>query len=81
MAQRISPTTVNITHVTKKGECLVNITLDLNINLSSDEINISSKKSGSQAIQQDDESKIADFEWSIPDFSGDEKISFGKDVE
>ncbi len=79
MAQRISPRTVNVTNVTKKGECKVNITLDLNINLTSDEINVA-RPAGPPSLEKE-EDKIKDFEWVMPDFTGgDEKINFGKEV-
>lgn len=57
--------------VTKDGECSVNITIDLNINLNNAEIN---KK---PETEEEDDKTI----WAIPTFSSNEKVKFGKKKE
>jgi predicted membrane protein len=76
MPQLIRPTekTTIITQ-TKNGECRVNITLDLNINLNSD--GVASVSVGKVAQQHEDEN----VKWEIGDFSPKKKVKFGKEVK
>tara|TARA_Y100000034_G_scaffold3535_1_gene4273 strand:- start:3564 stop:3806 length:243 start_codon:yes stop_codon:yes gene_type:complete len=68
--------------MTKDGECKLHITLDLNINLTTDKIEVSvagaQATPGAKAAETDE-----DVHWAIPNFEEDEseKIDFGKDVD
>jgi hypothetical protein len=64
--------------VTKDGECEVHITLDLNISLNSDGLQIGASAGGSSKDEDEDE----DFEWAVPDFGLDSaQVDFGKKVK
>ena len=73
MAQLIKPQNVKV--VTKEGELLISLQLDININLN---------QSGSFVSTAQDVSKIKvankddEVEWAIPEFKPSEKIKFGK---
>ena len=65
--------------VTKNGECEVHITLDLNISLNSDGLQI-----GASAGQSGSPNEDEDFEWAVPDFNLDldsQQVDFGKKVK
>lgn len=62
--------------ITKNGECEIHITLDLNISLNADGLQVGA--SAGKSKSSDDE----DFEWMVPDFSPDsQQVDFGKKVE
>ena len=73
MAQLIKPQNVKV--VTKEGELLISLQLDININLN---------QSGSFVSTAQDVSKVKvankddEVEWAIPEFKPSEKIKFGK---
>ncbi len=63
--------------VTKEGELLVHLTLDLNINLTTGNLTVT----GSTAAPVED-AKKEDTQWEIPDFSSpNTKLNFGQRVE
>ena len=63
--------------VTKNGECEVHITLDLNVSLNADGLQIGASDGGSGAPTEDE-----DFEWAVPDFGLDSpQVDFGKKVK
>lgn len=71
MAQQIKLQNVNV--VSKDGECNLNISLELNINLTTDQIY-------AQNTNIKDEGKSDDkVDWMIPDFTC-EKVKLGKEV-
>lgn len=63
--------------ITKDGECAISLTIDLNINLTTEGIQIGVKnvKSSSEE-KQPVKSNKEDFDWAIPDFKAN-KIDFG----
>ena len=64
--------------VTKNGECEVHITLDLNISLNADGLQLGVSAGQSKSSSDPDE----DFEWAVPDFNTDsQQVDFGKEVE
>ena len=64
--------------VTKNGECEVHITLDLNISLNADGLQVGVSAGQSKSSSDTDE----DFEWAVPDFKPDsQQVDFGKEVE
>lgn len=74
MANLITPQNVQV--VTKDGEIVINLKLDLNINLSGGQISvpIDEKVKAQQVKNQTEEEP----EWLIPDFVSQKKINFGK---
>ena len=73
MAQLIKPQNVKV--VTKEGELLISLQLDININLNQSGSFVSTAQDVSKvkAANNDDE-----VEWAIPEFKPSEKIKFGK---
>lgn len=65
--------TNQIQTITKEGEVKLIIDLTLNLNLNSKEITSTNEK----IIEIKEEEKKFD-DWEIPDFTGTEKINFGK---
>jgi hypothetical protein len=69
--------------VTKQGECDINIKLDLNISLNTDDLKIAVQAEQTKAKAQEDE--IDEFEWAIPDFENSDfeesGMDFGKEVK
>lgn len=74
MPQLIRPGDVQI--VTKEGECLVNIQMELTIKLDGSNLQIASVAAQATAPSQQQEEKV---DWQIPDFGGGQKLNFGKD--
>lgn len=74
MPNLIKPNNVKI--ITKDGEIIVSLQIDLNINLNQSGVNFSS--SNSNANGGANTGKDEDFEWAIPDFQKAEKVNFGK---
>jgi len=75
VASLIKPGSVKI--LTKDGEIQVSLTLDININLNSENINFESKNGEENSIKE--EIKIKEkIDWVIPEFDGSSKIDFGK---
>jgi hypothetical protein len=68
MPQILRPQSTKV--ITKNGECLVSISLELTINLNSDGVKLSVKESES------DEQGMP-----IQDFASKKKIKFGKTIE
>lgn len=65
--------------VTKNGECEVHITLDLNVSLNADGLQIGASVGGSGSSDKDEDE---DFEWAVPDFGLDSpQVDFGKKVK
>lgn len=66
---------------TKEGECNLNITLDLNINLQTGELNLTAsektnlKKFNNFIDDDDDDDKV---DWKIPEFKTEIIPNFGK---
>lgn len=75
MGRRIKPQEVKI--ITKEGECSVNITLDLNINITADGLKVSAEAGAAEP----EEAKPTPKEWVIPEFGPSPKINFGKREE
>ena len=73
MPQVIRPGDVQI--ITKNGECLVNIQLELTIKLDG---NLATVGVQSLAATPKEEEKVS---WQIPDFSGGPKLKFGQNVK
>ena len=69
--------------ITKDGECVIAIQLDLNINVNTDGVvtgmSASASSGGSVRNKQEDDS----VDWAIPDFKAKKpgNFSFGKQVE
>ena len=76
MADLIKPTKVHV--VTKDGECQVNITIDLNINLSAGTVDFQSAKTIEVEKPEGDDDKTV---WAIPTFKNEDKVKFGKRKE
>ncbi len=75
MSHRIVPS--NVLMITKDGECKLNVTIDLNINLNNGTVGIAAV-----APQVREETQQEDSLWEIPDFGDDAGIlpNFGKQV-
>lgn len=58
--------------ITKEGECHIKLTLDLNINLSTDGV-LTTKITSVEKVEK--EEKV---DYTIPDFASGVKLSFGK---
>lgn len=76
MPQLIRPGDVKI--ITKDGECVVNINLELTIKLDGSGLQVSTV--AEQAVQPGQSEKKDNVEWQIPNFSVGKKLNFGKDV-
>ena len=63
-----------VTVVTKDGECDVNITLDLNLNITTNDIKVSVDGKGKIAQKEDEP-------FMVPDFEAGGKIKFGEQVQ
>ena len=75
MPQRMGQAKVRTETITQNGEVHLVITLDINLNMSSDGININ-VKNGTQTQEIAQEDKV---EYPIPDFSSlNSGLSFGK---
>jgi hypothetical protein len=76
MAQLLKPQNVKI--VTKDGEIVISLQLDININLN--QLGAPTVSSGVSLPEQKTttSSKQDDVAWEIPDFGPTEKIKFGK---
>jgi len=77
--QQYGPTHI----ITKDGECRIALVLELNINVNS---NGALTVSGTPTILPPKPPKTVEIEeddvnWAIPDFTNDERITFGKKVE
>jgi hypothetical protein len=73
MPNLIKPNSVKI--ITKDGEILVSLQIDLNINLNQNGSSFTSNNSNTSSVNKKDDD---DFEWAIPDFKKSEKVDFGK---
>jgi hypothetical protein len=76
MPNLIQPNTVKI--VTKEGEIIVSLQIDLNINLNQSGTTFTSNNSSGSGNSSSSNKKDDDFEWAIPDFQKSEKVNFGK---
>lgn len=77
MPQRISPAKIRTQTITQDGEVHLLITLDINLNLNSDGINVSVKSGNSVTEEIVDDNKI---HYPIPDFSSSSGLNFGKNL-
>jgi len=75
MAQLIKPQNVKI--ITKDGELLISLQLDININLNQSGNFVSSESNSSPIVEEKKKEEDA-MQWAIPDFKPLEKIKFGK---
>lgn len=78
MASLIKPGSVKI--LTKDGEIQVSLTLDININLNTDNVvfGVKNKEENHSINEQKEDEKI---KWEIPEFETPmEKVDFGKKV-
>ena len=75
MVDLIRPTKVHV--ITKEGECQLNITIDLNINLNTGTVDIQSSKANKIVEKEDDDKAV----WAIPTFESKDKVKFGKKKE
>lgn len=76
MPQLIRPGDVQV--VTKEGECLVNIQMELTIKLDGSNLQIAGVAAQAKAPgQRQEEDKI---DWQVQDFGGSQKLKFGKDA-
>lgn len=63
--------------VTKDGELVIHMTLDLNINLTTGNLSVTASPSAPKAVEEKE-----DTQWEIPDFTvPDTKLNFGKTVQ
>lgn len=76
MPELIKPTKVSV--VTKEGECKLNITIDLNINLNAGTVDFQSAKVAKIEQQPEEDEKTV---WAIPTFKSEDKVKFGKRKE
>lgn len=74
MGDLIRPTKVHV--ITKEGECQLNITIDLNINLNTGTVELQSGKTN-KIVEEEEEKTI----WAIPTFESKDKVKFGKKKE
>jgi hypothetical protein len=74
MGELIKPTKVHV--ITKDGECQLNITIDLNINLNTGGLQITATKNDEPKQVEEDKTV-----WAIPKFSSGDKVRFGKNKE
>jgi len=74
MPQRIQPTHTKV--ITKDGECVINLTLDININLNSAGLSIN----GIVSAHNKEEVNNEQVSWAIPEFKNEAgtKLKFGK---
>jgi len=75
MGDLIRPTKVHV--ITKEGECKLNITIDLNINLNTGTVDFQSAKATKIEQPEEDEKTL----WAIPTFKSEDKVKFGKRKE
>ena len=79
MVRLLKPVKTSI--ITKEGEAIVKIELDLNVNITTDGLQVTVKDtttSGSSKVSLEEDD---DINWAVPDFGGSEKIKFGKKVQ
>ena len=63
--------------ITKDGELVIHMTLDLNINLTTGNLSVTASPSAPKAAEEKE-----DTHWEIPDFAvPDTKLNFGKTVK
>jgi hypothetical protein len=73
MPQLIRPGDVQV--ITKEGECLVNIQMELTIKLDGSNLSIAGVSAQAKQAQAEEE-KV---DWQIPDFGSNQKLKFGKE--
>lgn len=73
MVQLLKPRDTKV--VTKDGECHVTISLELIIKLDGEGISVSPNVSH----EKKNDEKESNLKWTIPDFSGGNKLNFGKE--
>ena len=79
MGNLIRPNQVRV--VTKDGEIVVHLTLDLNINLNTGALTVSNLPAPVRPAPVEEEPEVEDTKWEIPDFKvPDTKLIFGKTV-
>jgi hypothetical protein len=76
MGDLIRPTKIRV--VTREGECQLNITIDLNINLNTGTVDLQSAQANKIEKPIEDEDKTV---WAIPTFKSEDKVKFGKRKE
>jgi hypothetical protein len=76
MAQLIKPQNVKV--VTKDGEILISLQLDININLNQTDVLSVGDNSTVKQVSTKPKNDDDDVAWAIPDFKPTEKIKFGK---
>lgn len=76
MGDLIRPTKVHV--VTREGECQLNITIDLNINLNTGAVELQSSKATQSPVEKKEEEETV---WAIPTFTSGDKVRFGKKKE
>jgi hypothetical protein len=76
MAQLIKPQNVKV--VTKDGEILISLQLDININLNQTGVLSIEDNSIVKQVSTKPKNDEDDVAWAIPDFKPTEKIKFGK---
>jgi len=78
MGDLIRPTKVHV--ISKEGEVQLNITIDLNINLNTGNVDFKVNKPVESKVEkekEEDEKTI----WAIPNFGSKDKVKFGKKKE
>lgn len=70
MAQLIKTQDVKV--ISKEGECKIQISLDINLNLNSEAPTISVQNIETKKIQKEEEV------WTIPEFTPSPRVNFGK---
>lgn len=78
MGDLIRPTKVHV--ITKEGECQLNITIELNINLNTGALDVQSTKT-TKMIEKEQEQEEDKTIWAIPTFESKDKVKFGKKKE
>lgn len=76
MGELIKPTQVHV--VTRDGEVKLHITIDLNINLNTGNVDIRQSNALEKKVEQEESEKTL---WAIPNFTKQEKVKFGKKKE
>ena len=67
---------IKIQTITKEGECVVTIALDINIHLDGDQLKITTNTKEEPKEEKKDSSS-----WTLPDFNSFGKVKFGKKIE
>lgn len=76
MGDLIRPSRIHV--ISKEGEVQLNITIDLNINLNTGNIDSKISKPVESEVEKENDEKTI---WAIPNFKSTDKVKFGKKKE